>query len=303
LRSLKMTGELTDSVLALTAVYEWENLTAGKVIVPMPVPHPDLAALPAGPTGIEVRGQGDALSGPVAVLRAGGKHRVEARFQLPVTRSAEGFEVRLNPLPVATSSLRIRFEPGVSVSANAPVVAEKKGEHLFGMPGPGEGLVIRWRRTATDALAPVAVRQTCRNLYFLDGAGLQADLGLILTAELSKLPGEIHFALPGETQIIDVSGGAVSHWSVAERTLTVSLARGQSQSFGIAGILPARITPGTYRLIASGRGSTRPSLRRDGDRAVAHLVRRGSGRDAELTGPRAARHATRARGLQPGVRR
>jgi len=226
LRSLEMTGELIDSVLALTAVYEWENLAGGKVIAPLPVPHPALAALPAGESAVEVRAQGDGTSGPVVVLRGRGKHRVEARFQLPVTRPAEGFEVRLDPLPVASASLRMRFDEGVAVSANAPVVAEKGGEHLFGMPSPGEGLLIRWRRTGSDAMAPVAVRQTCRNLYFLDGSGLQADLGLILTAELSKLPGELRFRLPAQSQVVDVSGGSVSHWNAAEGMLTVSLTPG-----------------------------------------------------------------------------
>ena len=226
LKRLSMTGEIQDRVLLLTATYEWENFQPGPVEVPVPLPQPELAAFPAEkeakPIVVRMTGEGKA----VARLEGLGLHRLVARFQLPVTRSEAGFEAQLQSLPFAPASLRIPFEDGVAVTANAPVLAEAGGDHLFSMPTTGDGLVLRWRRSGKDAAVPVAVRQSCRYLYFFDQSGLQAELGIVLTAELSDLPGDLRFVLPAPAQIVDVSGSAVSHWTAADGFLTVRLASG-----------------------------------------------------------------------------
>jgi hypothetical protein len=224
LRSLVMTGEIHESVLVISAAYAWENLQDGRTEVTMPLPQANLAALPAEDGAVEVRLGTDGK--PVAILEGRGMHRLKARFQLPVTPTSDGFEAHLDALPFAPASLRIRFDDGISVSANAPVLAERGGDHLFSMPSGGEGLVLRWRRSGKDAVVPVAVRQTCRFLYFLDESGLQADLGIVLTAELSDLPGELRFALPAGNQVVDVSGASVSHWNATDGMLSVTTAPG-----------------------------------------------------------------------------
>lgn len=224
LRRLSMTGELRDGVLVVEAGYEWENPGGGTVATPLPAPHRDLGALPAGENALEVRAAPEGGGGARVILRGKGPHRLTARFQLPVTRSDEGFEVRMEPLRVAAASLRIGFERGLEVSANGPVFAESGGLHCFGMPGPDEGLVIRWHRTENDAAVPVSVRQTSRNLYFLDESGLQADLGMRLTSELSGFPGTVGFVLPAGTQVVDVSGSAVTDWQAEGGDLKIALA-------------------------------------------------------------------------------
>ncbi len=225
LRRLTMTGELREDAVVISAEYGWDNLSGGTVTAPLPVPHPDVAALPTGtgPSDLEVRVAGGQ---PSVLLRGRGRHELTARFHLPVTRAEDGFEVKLEPLAAASASLRIGFGPGVEVSANAPVFAEKGGVHLFGMPANGEGLVIRWHRSGNDAEAPVTVRQVCRNLYFLDEAGLQADLGIELHAELSEIPQDLRFALPAGTQVVDVSGRAVTDWNAEEGNLRIGLSPG-----------------------------------------------------------------------------
>jgi len=223
LRHLTMTGELREDSVVISAAYSWDHLSGGTVTAPLPVPHPDVAAFPSGKSDLEVRAEGGK---PSVILRGKGPHDLTARFHLPVTRAEDRFEVKLAPMTVAAASLRIGFGPGIDVSANAPVFAEKGGVHLFGMPANGEGLVIRWRRSGNDAEAPVTVRQVCRNLYFLDESGLQADLGIVLQAELSELPQDLRFALPAGTQVVDVSGRAVTDWTAEEGNLTIGLSSG-----------------------------------------------------------------------------
>jgi hypothetical protein len=243
LRRLVMTGQIREDVLVIEAAYQWENLAGGTVSVSLPMPHRDLAALPPGENAVEVREATEPGGAARVILRGKGRRELTARFHLPVIRSEDGFEVRLEAMQVASASLQIGFERGMEVSSNGPVFAETGGRHLFGMPSGGEGLVIRWHRSGNDAEVPVAVRQTSRNLYFLDESGLQADLGIRLTAELSGFPEALRFALPTGTQVVDVSGRAVTDWSAEDGKLEIALAAETASPVDLRVLLERAVLP------------------------------------------------------------
>jgi hypothetical protein len=223
LRRLELRGVAGESCLDLTAGYEWESLRPeGRVAVPLPAPHRDVAGFTGGEGGVVLRAGDAGRDGPVVQWEGAGRRTLEARFLVPVQRSGNRFEAVLAPLPAAAGSLRLVFPAESEVTANAPFQTLPDGvTRRFGLPASGEPLKIGWKRSGAGTLVPEAVRQQGRIRFLLEEGRVRAEMELRLLPGLGRLPDDLVFPLAEGWQVVDASGPGAGHWSVNGGRLTV----------------------------------------------------------------------------------
>ena len=212
IRSASITGEVEQgaSVVALTATYEVECFTEGWTEVPL--------LLPAGHLGhVSIDEQSAIRSGPkkptVLLTHGRGIHTVSAIYHLPVKRSTDGNTITL-VAPGIPAKVTLDFPTTADVESSLPFIRDPDSERVvFALPSQsGSKHEIRWSAQQVAPIPGAAVLQTCSYVYNLESTNIRADLGFVVSSNLTDLPRRFTIQYPENFRVLSVEGSELLRW-------------------------------------------------------------------------------------------
>ncbi len=199
------------SVVALTATYEVECFTDGWTDVPL--------LLPAGHLGhVSIDEQSAIRSGPkqptILLTHGRGIHTVAAIYHLPVKRSPGGNLITLTA-PGVPAKVTLDFPAEAEVESALPFVREPESDRaVFALPSQsGSTHDIRWSAQKVAPIPGAAVLQTCSYVYNLEATNIRADLGFVISSNLTDLPRQFTIRYPEDFRVLSVDGSELLRWS------------------------------------------------------------------------------------------
>ncbi|MDF1812515.1 MAG: tetratricopeptide repeat protein, partial [Verrucomicrobiales bacterium] len=211
-RSVSLTGRVLPGadVIPVTAEYTVESLTDDWIEVPLLFPLTHFGQ-------VEIDDQSalrvTKAKNSVLITHGKGSHKVKVVYHLPVTRTAGGESIEIHSPEIPSASLTLEIEKDMALSSALPFHI-KQQKAYFTIPSQNAGCwKIEW---AAQKVAPIpgsAIFQTCSWLYTIDSSKVQADLGLVLNANLRRLPAKFTVSLPGKVRLLSVEGSELQRWS------------------------------------------------------------------------------------------
>lgn len=213
IRSASIVGTVEPgaSVVSLTATYEVESFTDGWTEVPLLLPADHLGH-------VAIDEQSAIRSGPkqpTTLLTSGrGIHTVAAVYHLPVERSPGGNAITLTA-PGVPAKVALVFPADAEVESPLPFVREEESSRVvFALPSAaGTTHEIRWSAQKVPPIPGAAVLQTCSYVYNLESTNIRADLGLVVSSNLTELPRRFTVRYPADFRVLSVDGSELLRWT------------------------------------------------------------------------------------------
>ncbi len=223
IREANFTGEIEigGDVVLMTADYQVESFTDDWAEIPLSLPRTRLAHIEVdAESALRVtppsKGQNPR---PLLVVKGRGKHTVKAIYHLPVKRSPSGNAISVASPGIAAASLALTLPEGAELDSALPFTTGEKDPNTarFVLPAqPGQNFEIRWTARNVAEIPDAAVFQNCQYLYSIDSSRVQADLGLVLNSNLTKLPNRFEIEMPEDVRVLSVEGSEMLRWTRLE---------------------------------------------------------------------------------------